>query len=211
MHDRGSGNASECMSRDDEQRLIARAKRGQADAFRAIVDAYKERLFAFVWRMVRNHHEAEDVCQAAFVKAYESLDSYSDAYAFSTWLFTIAYRLCLNTMRKKRAVSGETDFSRVAGEHSDASVTLATSEEARRLRDLIWAAVEQLSPPQKSAVLLFYREGKSCQDIATVLGIPSVTVKSHLHRAREKLRDLLGSEMVSDWMAVRDGSESHIA
>src|SRR5688572_30157781 len=116
------------MARDDEIRLIARAKRGHADAFRALVEAYKDRLFAFVWRMVRNHHEAEDVCQAAFVKAYESLASYSEVYAFSTWLFTIAYRLCLNQMRKRRAVSGETDFSRIGGEDVDAAETLAGSE-----------------------------------------------------------------------------------
>jgi RNA polymerase sigma-70 factor (ECF subfamily) len=211
MHKREPGSAEGCMARDDEIRLIARAKRGHADAFRSLVEAYKERLFAFIWRMVRNHHEAEDICQAAFVKAFESLKSYSETYAFSTWLFTIGYRLCLNQMRKRRAVSGETDFSRIGGEAEDAAITVAGSEESRRLRDLIWAAVEQLSPPQKSAVLLFYREGKSCQDIGVVLGIPAVTVKSHLHRARERLRQVLGAEMVDDWMAVGNLSDSYLA
>jgi len=191
------------MTRDEERRAIARARRGSAEAFRELVEAHQERLFAFVWRMVRNHHEAEDLCQAAFVKAYESLGSYSTNYAFSTWLFTIAYRLCLNSLRKKKAMSGETDFSYVGDGEPDAALSLASSEEARRLRDLIWAAVDQLSPPQKSAVLLFYREGKSCQEIGAVLGIPAVTVKSHLHRAREKLRQLLDQELVADWLAVR--------
>lgn len=196
------------VTRDDELKLIARAKRGNPEAYRALVEAYKDRLFAFVWRMVRNHHEAEDITQAAFVKAYESLSSYSDTYAFSTWLFTIGYRLCLNVLRRRRAYTGETDFSRVGGEESDAGTTLAGSEEARRLRVLIWEAVDRLSPPQKTAVLLFYREGKSCQEIGVVLGIPAVTVKSHLHRARERLRELLGAELVEDWMAVRDWSDS---
>jgi len=190
------------MTRKNETRLIARAKRGHDDAFREIVEAYKSRLFAFVWRMLRNHHEAEDVCQATFVKAYESLESYSSNYAFSTWLFTIAYRLCLNHLRKKKAYSGETDFSGLGGD-GDVSMSVANSEEAKRLRRLIWAAVDRLTPPQKSAVLLFYREGKSCQDIGVVLGIPAVTVKSHLHRAREKLRQLLSAELVDDWMAIR--------
>lgn len=199
------------MTRSEETRLIARAKRGHDDAFRDLVEAYKERLFAFVWRMLRNYHETEDVCQAAFVKAYESLDSYSTKYAFSTWLFTIAYRLCLNHLRKKKAISGETDFSHVGNGEADASLSLANSEEAQRLRDLIWTAVDQLSPPQKSAVLLFYREGKSCQEIGVVLGIPAVTVKSHLHRAREKLRQLLNAELVEDWMAVRHLSDSSFA
>lgn len=197
-----------CMARTNEVALIRRAKRGHADAFRALVEAYQERLFAFIWRMIRNHHEAEDICQATFVKAYESLDSYSEKYAFSTWLFTIAYRLSLNTMRKKRALSGETDFTLIGGSDGDASVNIAGSEEARRLRELIWDAVDQLSPPQKSAVLLFYREGKSCQEIGMVLGIPAVTVKSHLHRARGKLRETLSAELVDDWMAIEDTSDA---
>ncbi|MBU0639460.1 MAG: sigma-70 family RNA polymerase sigma factor [Planctomycetes bacterium] len=197
------------MSRSDETRLISRAKRGHADAFRDLVEAYKDRLFAFVWRIIRNHHEAEDVCQSAFVKAFESLDSYSARYAFSTWLYTIAYRICLNTIRKKRALSGETDFSRIGSGETETSETLANTEEARRLRGLIWSAVDRLSPPQKSAVLLFYREGRSCQEIGSILGMPAVTVKSHLHRAREKLRKQLSSELVDDWMAVEFLNDSH--
>jgi RNA polymerase sigma-70 factor, ECF subfamily len=196
------------MAQNEEIRLIARVRQGHADAFRELVEAYQERLAAFVWRMVRNHHEAEDLCQAAFVKAYQSLDSYSSNYAFSTWLFTIAYRLCLNHLRKKKAISGETDFSYIGNGEADAAHSLANSEEAKRLRDLIWTAVDKLTPPQKSTVLLFYREGKSCQEIGVVLGIPAVTVKSHLHRAREKLRQLLSLELVDDWLAVRYLGES---
>ncbi len=191
------------MSRQDEARLVARAQRGNAEAFRELVDAYKDRLFAFVWRILRNHHEAEDICQSAFVKAYESLASYSSEYAFSTWLFTIAYRLSLNHLRKSRRAGGEIDFARLSDDQAGAGEVLASSEEARRLREMIWQAVDQLTPAQKSAVLLFYREGMSCQEIGQVLDMPAVTVKSHLHRAREKLRGLLGSAIVQEWMAVQ--------
>ncbi len=202
MHESQAVPTDVCMSRDDESRLISRAVRGSAEAFRALVEAYQERLFAFVWRIVRNHHEAEDICQAAFVKAYESLASYSRDYAFSTWLFTIGYRLCLNTLRKKKAVATDADLSALGAQAEDVATTLAGSEDARRLRDVIWSAVDQLSAPQKAAVLLFYREGKSCQEIGVVLDMPPVTVKSHLHRARERLRALLSSEWVDAW---RDG------
>jgi RNA polymerase sigma-70 factor (ECF subfamily) len=199
------------MSRDAEQKLIARAKRGNAQAFRELVEAYQERLFAFVWRMLRNHHEAEDVCQTAFVKAYESLASYSKEYAFSTWLFTIAYRLGLNTIRKKKAVSGNMDLSFVGSDETSGEESLANSEEARRLRRLIWSAVDKLTSAQKSAVLLFYRESKSCEEIGQVLDMPAVTVKSHLHRARAKLREQLAGEYVGDWMSVEFLSDSHVA
>jgi RNA polymerase sigma-70 factor (ECF subfamily) len=192
------------MTRDEERRLIRRAQAGHADAFRDLVDAYKDRLFAFVWRMVRNHHEAEDLAQGAFVRAYESLASYSETYAFSTWLFTIAYRLTLNHLRKKRAISGGVELELHAAPVSeDASARVASTEDARRLKESIWAAVDQLSPPQRSAVLLFYCEEMSCQEIGVVLGMPAVTVKSHLHRAREKLKDLLADQQAEDWTALR--------
>jgi RNA polymerase sigma-70 factor, ECF subfamily len=206
-----SGNQIKvAMSPDELKRVIARARDGHAEAFRELVEAYKDRLFAFVWRMVRDHHEAEDICQAVFVKAYESLESYSEQYAFSTWLFTIAYRMSLNSLRKKKALSGEIDFARFGCDEQDASATLATSEEARRLRKLIWAAVDELSTPQKSSVLLFYREGKSCHDIGKVLGMPAVTVKSHLHRARERLRKALAAELVDERLASEYLSDSQM-
>lgn len=191
------------MAKGDEAQLIARAQRGHAESFRALVAAYQERLFAFVWRMVRDHHEAEDVCQAAFVKAYESLASYSSEYAFSTWLFTIAYRIALNNMRKRKALSGDVDFSRFDTGECETPAAVANTEEARRMRELIWTAVDDLSPVQKSAVLLFYRENKSCQEIGDILGVPAVTVKSHLHRAREKLRGALSADLVNDWTTIR--------
>lgn len=203
--------AKKAMPRTEEQKLIARAKRGNADAFRAIVDSYKERLFAFIWRMVRNHHEAEDICQAAFVRAYQALDSYREQYAFSTWLFTIAHRLCLNRVRRRKPLSGDVDFSRFASDEADASETVANTDEARRLQRLIWDAVGELTPPQKCSVLLFYREGKSCEEIGRVLGIPAVTVKSHLHRARAKLRTALGDQFSHDWQSSGLFGDAHSA
>ncbi len=182
------------MPRSEESKLIARARRGDAEAFRALVDAYKDRLFAFVWRMVRNHHEAEDIAQSAFVKAYEALATYSEKWAFSTWLFTIAYRLCVNHLRRRKPLHGEGVMASLGTGEADTHETVANTEEARRLREMVWTAVDDLSPQQKSAVLLFYREGKSCEEIGQVLDMPAVTVKSHLHRARARLREALQAE-----------------
>jgi RNA polymerase sigma-70 factor (ECF subfamily) len=71
--------------------------------------------------------------------------------------------------------------------------------------------VDRLSVPQKTAVLLFYREGKSCEQIGQVLEMPAVTVKSHLHRARARLRKTLSAELVDDWMAIDFLSDSSYA
>ncbi len=199
----GKPDSSDRASRRAEQQVVAQAKGGCEQAARKLVDAHKDRLAAFVWRMVRNHHDTEEICQDAFLRAFASLDSFSAEYRFSTWLFTIAYRLCLNWLRRRQALSGDVDFSAVAGSAPDAAERAAESEEARHLKSLIWNAVSQLPMPQRAAVLLFYREGQSCQDIAAVLEMPVATVKSHLHRARARLRDLLEPAVADDWSRLK--------
>lgn len=190
-----------------EKRLVAQARSGDQDAARLLVDAHKDRLFAFVWRILRDHHESEEICQEAFLRAFNSLESFSAEYRFSTWLFTIGYRLCLNQIRRRKSLTGEVDFTGISNDEPDAVERIAESEEARRLKDQIWEAVDELSAPQRAAIMLFYREGMSCEAIATTLGIPMATAKSHLHRARGRLRDLL-SGLVKDWTTVRSFRET---
>ena len=202
MFFRQSESDSIRLTRRAEKRFIAQAREGDERAARGLVEAHKDRLFAFVWRILRDHHESEEICQDAFLRAFNSLDSYKGEYRFSTWLFTIAYRLCLNQIRRKKALTGEVDFSNVSAGEDDVCDSLAQSEEARILKDKIWEAVDELSVQQRAAVLLFYREEMSCDQIAQTLGIPMATAKSHLHRARGRLRDAL-SGLVKDWTQVQ--------
>jgi len=194
-----------------ERRLIERAQVGCGDSAHSLVLAYQNRLHAFVSRMVKNPHEAEEVCQDTFLRAFAALDSFDFTYRFSTWLFTIGYRLSLNTLRRRKDYSGDVDFSALAdsGRNNSDEMPLAdavaNSDEARRLKKIIWEAVDQLTPQQRATVLLFYKEAMSCQEIGDVLEMPAATVKSHLHRARNRLKELLNSHLVEDWSLVRFG------
>jgi RNA polymerase sigma-70 factor (ECF subfamily) len=195
------------LSRRKEIRLIEGAQRGCGVSARELIDAHKDRLFAFVWRILRDHHDAEEICQEAFLRAFASLNSFSREYRFSTWLFTIAYRLCLNLLRRRPPLSGDVELSTFdAGEQPVADI-VANSEEAHRLKDAVWSSVDQLSVHQRATVLLFYREGLSCEDIGKVLEMPVATVKSHLHRARMRLREMLTPQLSADWTALRFFSE----
>jgi RNA polymerase sigma-70 factor (ECF subfamily) len=78
------------------------------------------------------------------------------------------------------------------------------SEEAARLRERIWETVNELTPPQRASILLFYRHDLGCHDIARILEIPIATVKSHLHRARLRLRERLESLEPSELQAFRN-------
>lgn len=192
---------SDALTREEEKALVGRVRAGDERATRDLVDLHKDRLFAFIWRIIRNHHDAEEVCQDAFLKAFASLASFSTEYRFSTWLFTIAYRVCLNQMRRKRPLTGELDFEsleRCTDAPDSPEAAVVQTEEAQQLKQVVWSAVDELSTPQRVAVLLFYRYSQSCQDIAQVLELPVATVKSHLHRARARLRGTLESQICTD-------------
>lgn len=192
--------------RDQERALIVRAKAGERDALRELIDLHRDRLFAFIWRMVRNYHDAEEICQDAFLKAFASLDSFSPEFRFSTWLFTIGYRICLNQMRRKRPLTGEIEFASLPDRDNEAFAGPLQSEDAERLRDVVWSAIQQLSSPQQATLLLFYRHEFGCGEIARVLGLPVATVKSHLHRARNRLRTLLDPVTEKELHAFRNRS-----
>ncbi len=186
-----------------ERQLIERSQRGDKDSAHALIAAYQNRLHAFVWRMVRNNHDAEEVCQDTFMRAFQALGSFDFSYRFSTWLFTIGYRLCLNAMRRRRNFVGDMDFGRLPSKgEGEVADGIANTAEAKRLKKAIWDSVEELTPPQRATVLLFYREELSCQEIGEILHMPAATVKSHLHRARNRLRELLNDQLADDWSAV---------
>ena len=181
------------ISRELERQLIERARLREPAALRELIELHKDRLFAFIWRMIRNHHDAEDICQDAFLKAFASFDSFSVQYRFSTWLFTIGYRICLNRLRGKRAITSDEGVLALAPSGGENPCAIVESYEAAALRSKVWQAVDRLTAPQRATVLLFYRHEMSCQEIARVLELPVATVKSHLHRSRKRLREILES------------------
>jgi RNA polymerase sigma-70 factor (ECF subfamily) len=178
-------------SRAYEKQLVGRVRSGDRAALRELVELHQDRLYGFIWRMVRHHHDAEEICQEAFLKAFGSIDSFSSEYRFSTWLFTIAYRVCLNHLRRRRVAGSELDLAALPDEGGEDSSSSLESEDAARLKGIVWSAVDRLSPPQRAALLLFYRHELSCHEISRILQLPVATVKSHLHRARNRLRELL--------------------
>lgn len=194
---------SDGLSRAAEKRLIGRAKRGEQAALRELIDGHKDRLFAFVMRTIRNHHDAEEVCQDALLKAFRSLDSFDTKYRFSTWLFTIGYRLCLNLIRRRKDLTGDVEFTAMVASGGAADTAAAQSEEARHLMDVVWSAVDRLSTAQRATVVLFYRHELGCAEISEVLEVPVATVKSHLHRARARLREILEPVVAEDFSRLR--------
>ncbi|MET0405707.1 MAG: sigma-70 family RNA polymerase sigma factor [Cystobacter sp.] len=181
-----------------ERLLLARLRRGEPEAFEALVHAHQNRLYDFCVRMLADSEEASDVVQDVFVSAHQNLARFREDSLLSTWLFRIAKNHCLNRLKYlKRRGRGRSDEY---GEQSEGALARALGsppgpdaalESAREQARVQWA-ISQLEPDARMLVVLRDIEGLSYEEIVEITELALGTVKSRLHRAREKLADVLG-------------------
>lgn len=188
------------MTREREQELVLLAAAGDRAAAGELVRAHQERLIAFLLRMTGRRDTAEDVAQEAFVRALRSLPRFDPQYRFSTWLFTIARRVYWNMAEKMAPRANSELLTRVAD--GGAGGTIAPvwgltnwanehAEENALQRSALQRALMDLPDNQREIVILFHQQNWPIGMIAEALGIPAGTVKSHLHRGRNRLRESL--------------------
>jgi RNA polymerase sigma-70 factor (ECF subfamily) len=184
---------------DPDAALMLRVKRGDRQAFVALVEKYKQPVFNLVARILRDETEAEDVAQNVFIQVHRSAARYKPSAKFSTWLFTIARNLCLNEIRRRsRHPADSIDAPPAGGDDSAArqfeDVTISTPDAAALQRELagkIEAALAALPENQRTAVILFQQQEMSYDEIARVIGCSLSSVKSLIFRARETLKERL--------------------
>jgi RNA polymerase sigma-70 factor (ECF subfamily) len=170
-----------CQQPTDED-LAGEAQVGSLAAFEELVKRYERRIYAFVSQTCRNKTSVAEITQDTFVKAFQSLARYDRNYNFSTWLFTIARRKCIDHFRKNSHVPEESVAEPVDME--DPSAQLAEEEDSK----LLWARTQALLPPiQFQALWLRYCEDMGVAEIAAVLRKSQTHVKVILFRARQTL------------------------
>ncbi len=167
----------------DDQELACRTQAGSASCFAELVARHQDRLLGFLLRRTGSRHDAEDLLQDAFARAYERIASYNATSTFATWLYTIASRLAISHYRKKRPVPiGHVADLRTS---ADDPVELAI---AREQADNLWSlAGRVLSADQYTALWLRYAEGQSINDISRMMSKRGTHVRVLLFRARLSL------------------------
>jgi RNA polymerase sigma-70 factor (ECF subfamily) len=185
---------------DPDAVLMLRVKRGDIAAFEQLVDKYKQPIVNLMFRMVHDLEEAEDLAQNVFVRVYQSAGRYEVSAKFSTWLFTIARRLCLNEIRRRSrhpaesldAGTVETDPERPARQFEDVK-TFSPPESFlhAELAEKIQQALDGLPEKQRLAIVLCRQDELSYEEIAHVLECSVSATKSLIHRARETLKERL--------------------
>jgi len=178
--------------------LARRSQQGCRASFAELVERYGTRLLRFLRRQTSNLHDAEDLVQDTFVRAYTNINGYRSTYKFSTWLFTIARNLASSRLRRQhrsRTVSDVTTVAPAPGPGPHEEITQGET------RQSLWATAQTLSPNQYEALWLRYAEDMPIKDIAQVMGKSQVSVKVTLCRARTRLAGKL-----QDIAAARKGS-----
>jgi RNA polymerase sigma-70 factor (ECF subfamily) len=179
------------MDATETAAVLARARQGDSEAFRALVERHSRSVFRLAFRMTGNEQDAEDVVQESFLRAYKQLGRFESRANFGTWLYRIVANCSVDLMRARQA---RHDQSR--GESLDAVIDTASAdvptperlalsaELERRVRDALGA----LSPLERAAFTLRHYEGRSIDEISRTLGLGTSAAKHSVFRAVKKLR-----------------------
>jgi RNA polymerase sigma-70 factor (ECF subfamily) len=176
-----------------ESEAIERAKQGDADAFEALYDLHKRRVYSLCLRMTANAAEAEDLTQEAFLQLFRKIGTFRGESAFSTWLHRMAVNVVLMRLRKKNLPVVPLDDPLETEEESSKKEPGAPDQKLAGSVDRmqIQRAVEALPPGYRTIFVLHDVEGYEHNEIADLVGCSIGNSKSQLHKARMKLRDLL--------------------
>ena len=175
---------------------MTQALAGSQSAFEQIVRRYQRPIICLIARMTGDWALAEDLAQETFVKAFRSLAAFDTTRRLSSWLFRIAHNTAIDAMRRDSAGAGlrrDPGARRMSRRALDEPATPPEPDpiEQRELGYALEAALAELRPDQRAAIVMRYENGLSFDEIGTVLGVPEVTARSHVHRARKELARLL--------------------
>ena len=176
-----------------DKALIERVKNGEKAAYDLLVLKYQQRIINLVSRFVRNHSDALDVTQEAFIKAYRALPNFRGDSAFYTWLYRIAVNTAKNhlAVQNRKPSQSDYDVSEIEQIEENSALKEQATPENLLLKDELQAtvlkAIEELPEDLRSAIMLREIEGLSYEEIATVMECPIGTVRSRIFRAREAI------------------------
>ncbi len=168
----------------EDRDLIAKARRGNVEAYNLLVSRWEKRVYNYLLRLVGDREDALDLSQDVFLKAYQNLGKLEDPDRFAPWLFRIAHNAAFSLLRRARPDDAEIAFepgsAEMSGRMYPIELTLAVQSALRRLTD-----------DQREAVMLKVYQGFKFEEMAEILSCPVSTIKSRLYTALDLLKDAL--------------------
>jgi RNA polymerase sigma-70 factor, ECF subfamily len=179
---------------DGDAILMERVRRGDARAFDALVMRHRTTAYRVAHRLVARREDAEDVVQEAFLSVLKYTDGFRRESAFRPWFLRIVANRARNLLRSRKV----RDADEIPAEAPSPAPSPEWDAERRELAARIAAGVQRLDPVARQAVQLFYVDGLSGAEVAAVLNLSHGTVRWHLHRARARLREVLGELVLEE-------------
>jgi RNA polymerase sigma factor (sigma-70 family) len=183
--------------KEETDQLIRAALSGDQSAYEGLMKRYHHGIYVMIYQMIKNREETEDLVQETFMKAFNALGYYNDQFAFSTWLYKIAYNNCIDTIRKRKLKTMPLDrpIQHSDGESAQDIRDDSTSPEKNYLyaenRRVIQEAIDGLPEIYRGVIRLRHQEERSYEEISEILKLPIGTVKARIFRAREELKKKL--------------------
>lgn len=181
-----------------DRAAVGKARTGDADAFRVLVERHSRSLFRLAFRMTGNQQDAEDVVQESFLRAYKQLGRFDERASFGTWLYRIAANCSLDMVRARKRRSEHLAPQESGGEAEDPVALLAAPDPtpervalSGEVRERVEAAMQELSPTERTAFVLRHFEGMCMEEVGRVLDCQPGAAKHSVFRAVQKLRRAL--------------------
>lgn len=175
----------------DDAVLVNRVVSGDEEAFRRLVERHEDTVFALIMRQVGERGAAEDICQDTFVRAYRSIGKFKFKSQFSTWLVRIAINQTSSYFTSRRYKESRRTDRLIRETHDMPGEQQQSGQEGTELVERLRAALATLGPKFREVIVLCGLEGKSYEEAAAVLDIPTGTVRSRLNKARLLLKEAL--------------------
>lgn len=166
---------------------VRRARRGDSNAFAALVKSVQRQVYGLCLRLLRTEAEAAEVAQETFLRAYQNLDRFDDSRPFDLWVLTIARNQCLDLLRRRQKLKTD-DVEDHAHTLQSGEPNLEEGAIARQERKSLEDAMATLSVDDREVLALYYVQKRTTKEIAEIMNVAPGTIMARLFRAREKLR-----------------------
>lgn len=176
---------------DKSDREIARlVQEGEEELFGIIIDRYEDKLIRYGWHFLNTKEDIEDIVQEVFIKIYKNIQSYNSKKKFSPWMYRIAHNEFVNKLDKKSRsplhfFDPDEIFPHLLAREENSTDKYAKKELAQTLKNCL----KDLGPKYREAVILYYFEDLSYEEIAEIIRVPTATVGTRLRRAKKKLKN----------------------
>jgi RNA polymerase sigma factor (sigma-70 family) len=184
----------------NDQALVSRIISGDKQAFRQLIKQHERLVAHMIGRLVDRNEDREELCQDVFLKVYEKIAEFNFQSKLSTWIATIAYRMGINHLRKKKMALSDIPEEESFAAHFISDNNPQESMEDEEIETMTLKLIDQLPPHYKMILTLYHVDQMNYAEIGEVTGMPEGTVKNYLFRARnllkEKVKKYLGKEQL---------------